>query len=34
MSPRNGIRAAVVAAGLLAIAVTPVAARPMLSLTI
>jgi hypothetical protein len=34
MSVRNGIRAAVVAAGLLAIAVTPVAAKPMLSLTI
>jgi hypothetical protein len=34
MSLRNGIRAAVVAAGLLAVAVTPVAAKPMLSLTI
>ncbi|HEX3265266.1 MAG TPA: hypothetical protein VHR16_06315 [Candidatus Limnocylindrales bacterium] len=34
MALRNGIRAAVVAAGLLAIAVTPVAAKPMLSVTI
>jgi hypothetical protein len=34
MSLRNGIRAAVVAAGLLAITVTPVAAKPMLSLLI